>query len=390
MPINRSARTQLINLRAFVLFILLAVFGSCSAQESKVTFKVITPHSTPRGAPIFIAGNHPLLGDWNPGKVQLQKENDSLWTISLKFPKGSRLEFKITRGSWNTQAVYEDRVVPPNIQLSIGTDTTLTIRPMDWSDNAFSSGGGIVGTVNYHRAFRGTNLKYERDAIVWLPPSYYKDLRKRYPVLYMHDGQNIIDPATSFIGYDWHVDEVADSLIRSGKVDELVVVGVYNTADRIAEYSDTDLGRSYALFVINELKPFIDKTYRTKPDRENTAVMGSSLGGLISFLFVWWYPDVFSEAGCLSSAFLADSDKILKEVQEYTGAKKNIRIYLDCGSEGLEARLKPGYDEMIKVLKEKGYKEGIDLEYYFDQGAEHNERAWADRLWRPLVFMFGK
>ena len=114
------------------------------------------------------------------------------------------------------------------------------------------------------------------------------------------------------------------------------------------------------------------------------------MGGLISFLFVWWHPEVFSTAGCLSSGFLVDSNKILRDVKEYSGPKKNLRVYLDVGSEGVEARLKPGYYEMIDLLKAKGYKRGKDLEYFYDEGAEHNEQAWAQRVWRPLVFMFGR
>ena len=114
------------------------------------------------------------------------------------------------------------------------------------------------------------------------------------------------------------------------------------------------------------------------------------MGGLISFLFVWRRPDIFSKAGCLSSAFLWDDNKILKEVRNYTGAQKPIRVYLDDGSEGLEAQLKPGYDEMVALLQGKSYKPGVDLEYFYDEGAAHNEPAWAKRVWRPLLFMFKK
>jgi predicted alpha/beta superfamily hydrolase len=209
-------------------------------------------------------------------------------------------------------------------------------------------------------------------------------------VLYVHDGQNVFDPRTSLNGYDWRVDEVADSLIRANKMQEVIIVGIYNSPDRTMEYSDSELGRGYIDFVASELKPMIDKNYRTKPDAKNTAVMGSSMGGLISFLFVWQRPDIFSKAGCLSSAFLWDDNKILREVRNYAGVKKMIRVYLDVGSEGVEARLKPGYEEIVKLLEEKGYKRGVDLEYFYDEGAEHNEPAWAKRLWRPLLFMFGK
>jgi predicted alpha/beta superfamily hydrolase len=365
-------------------------------QEPQVIFNVIVPASTPAEAKVFIAGNHSLLGNWDPSKIELTKQNDSLWTITRTFLKDFSLEFKITHGSWNAQAIYQAGAIPGNTQFVVRNDTAVTIQPQTWSDLAFKSGskalsgGGITGTVKYHRGLKHPKLGHPRDVIVWLPPSYEKDTRQRYPVLYMHDGQNIVDPSTSFIGYDWHVDEVADSLIRAQKMEKIIVVGIYSSPDRNPEYSDTELGRAYADFVIHRLKPMIDSTYRTKPEAKNTAVMGSSMGGLISFLFVWWHPEVFSKAGCLSSAFLVDDDKILKDVRADTGPKKLIRVYLDDGSEGLEARLKPGYDEMVALLLEKGYVKSADLEYFYDLGAEHNERAWAKRIWRPLRFMFGR
>jgi predicted alpha/beta superfamily hydrolase len=363
-------------------------------KEARINVNLIAPASTPAGARIFIAGNQPSLGNWEPGKIELKQQNDSLWRFVQKFPKGLGVEFKITRGTWDAEAIYQTGVVPSNIAFTVRVDTTITLRPLTWRDQmgttAPTTGSGIVGTVKYYRAVKSPKLRHPRDVIVWLPPSYEKNRQKRYPVLYMHDGQNIIDPRTSFGGRDWRVDEVADSLIRVQKMEEIIVVGIYNSPDRAPEYSDSELGRGYVDFVATELKPLIDKTYRTKPEAKNTAVMGSSMGGLISFLFVWWHPEVFSKAGCLSSAFLWDDNKILKAVRNYSGPKKPIRVYLDDGSEGLEARLKPGYDEMVALLQEKGYRPGVDLEYFYDEGASHNEAAWAKRVWRPLMFMFGK
>jgi len=363
-------------------------------QDARLLIKVVAPPSTPGGSRVFIAGNQPALGDWDPGKIVLQKQNDSLWTISRKFPKGLVVEFKITCGSWDTEAIYKSGVVPANTNFMARVDTALTLRPLTWRDQmsaaAVPPGAGIVGTVKYFRALKSLKLRHPRDVIVWLPPAYEKNKTQRYPVLYMHDGQNVFDPRTAFGGYDWRVDEVADSLIRANKMEEIIIVGIYNSPDRAPEYSDSELGRGYIDFVAGELKPLIDQTYRTKPDAKNTAVMGSSMGGLSSFLFVWKRPNVFSKAGCLSSAFLWDDNKILQEVKNYSGAKKPIRLYLDDGSEGLEARLKPGYDEMVALLQEKGYKPGRDFEFFYDLGAAHHEPAWAKRVWRPLLFMFGK
>ncbi|MEX1276079.1 MAG: alpha/beta hydrolase-fold protein [Bacteroidota bacterium] len=247
----------------------------------------------------------------------------------------------------------------------------------------------ILGIVQYHRGVRGEGLQYERDLIVWLPPSYERKKRKRYPVLYLHDGQNMFDPTTSFLGYDWQADETVDALIRTGRIEEIIMVGLSNTPDRLSEYSATELGRSYARFIVSLVKPFIDTMYRTKPDRGNTAVMGSSMGGLISLLMVWWYPEVFSQAGCISTALARDEDRqLFEEIESSSGGKKRLRIYLDVG--GLERALIPGYRTMAALLRKKGYRRGKDLEYFFDRRGAHNERAWANRLWRPLTFMFGK
>lgn len=371
-----------------VLFSILFVATGCS-QQVDVTVKVIAPSDTPDTSAIYIAGNIAPLGDWNPGKVKMIKA-DSWWRFQFKASKGEAVEFKITRGSWNNQAVYQKDEIPGNFRFIPARDTVVEVRPLSWQDITQGEGGGITGIVRYHRGLQGKGLKYERDVIVWLPPGYEKRKEKRYPVLYMHDGQNIIDPATSFIGYDWHVDEVADSLIRTEAIEEIIIVGISNSPDRSPEYSDTELGRSYASFVVHTLKPLIDSTYRTKPDGANTAVMGSSMGGLISFLFAWWYPEVFSKAGCLSSAFLVDDDKVLKEVRNYSGSRKNIRVYLDCGTVDLEARLRTGSEEMAKILEEKGYRKGSEFEYVLDEGAVHNERAWAKRVWKPLKFLYEK
>ncbi len=121
---------------------------------------------------------------------------------------------------------------------------------------------------------------------------------------------------------------------------------------------------------------------------EHTAVMGSSLGGLISFLLAWNYPQVFSQAACLSPAFKYREINAPSLVENYTGANKRIRIYMDIGGVGLENQLQPGCDAMLRVLQEHGFKMGENLEWYRDPEAEHNERAWSKRVWRPLLFMY--
>ncbi len=370
------------------IVLLLFVSSSVPAQEINITFRVLPPSQTPAAAAVFLAGNTPALGNWNPGAIALEKASDEFWTKSFKIPKGFRLEYKITRGNWNAQAIYQRGVIPGNTVLEVSSDTTVTIRPLMWSDQGFKSGGKITGDVKFHRNLAGAGLNYARDVIVWLPPSYRRAKTKRYPVLYMHDGQNVFDPSTSFLGIDWQADEVADSLIRRKRMQEVIIVGIYNSPDRGAEYSDTELGKAYVAFIVDSLKPMIDKTYRTLPDPGNTAVMGSSMGGLVSFLIVWQHPDVFSKAGCLSSVFEREQTHALEMVEAYGGPKKSIRLYLDCGGTGGDETLKPGMNEMVQALRAKGFREKRDFTSHVAPQAAHNEAAWAKRLWRPLTFLF--
>lgn len=246
----------------------------------------------------------------------------------------------------------------------------------------------IIGHVNYYKNVESKFLELSRNVFVWLPPGYDQNNEKKYPVLYMHDGQNLINPKTSFAGYDWRVDETASKLIRQKKLHEIIIVGINNTKDRLEEYSSSNKGKSYVKFIIEELKPFIDSNYRTNSDKKNTAVMGSSMGGLISFFIVWNFPEVFSKAACLSSSFYYNNEEAIKMVHSVKGgskAKKKIKLYIDHGEDGL-----PRGQKMFCALTKKNYLIGTDIDYYYAPGAEHNEIAWADRLERPLLFLFGR
>ena len=244
----------------------------------------------------------------------------------------------------------------------------------------------IVGKVEYHKEFVSSILNNKRNIVIWLPVGYnpQRNPNKHYPVLYMHDGQNIMDPKTAFIGKDWRVDETVMKLIKQKKIKEIIVVGIYNSPDRLDEYSWTKKGQNYLKFIVTELKPFVDSKYKTLPDKENTATMGSSMGGLISFYAAWHYPDVFSMAGCLSSSFYYNSDRSIRQVEEYNGSKKHIKFYIDHGEDGsLRGQ------RMFVELSKKGYIIGHDIDYFYALGAAHNENEWADRLERPLQFFFG-
>jgi predicted alpha/beta superfamily hydrolase len=373
----------------FAAFLTLVVASSDSFSQT-LTIRVHAPANTPDSASVYVAGNLPELGNWRADGVSMTRDSRLVWSAKVQPPRGIEAEFKITLGSWQKEALYAVGVIPENIRVRVDADTTVDLFPVTWNQPGEKPTGGITGTVRYHRGILGRGLKYPRDVIVWLPPSYDSTAARRYPVLYMQDGQNAFDPTTSFSGYDWQVDEVADSLIRCGALQEILIVAIGNSPDRLLEYSDTTLGRAYASFVVDELKPFIDSTYRTKPDRANTAAMGSSLGGLISFLFVWWHPEAFSKAACLSSPFRWDHNRIFHDVEAAKRAPSGIAVYLDCGTAGPEGELIPVSTQMHKLLKRKGLVEGKTLMRFVDNGAEHNEWAWAKRVWRPLEFFFPK
>jgi len=359
------------------------------AQELKELTINVSAKNMLADSNVFISGNNPLMGNWDPSLVKLKKTSDNFWFGKFKLPAGFTVEFKFTRGSWENERIVNGNV-PGNIIIKLQSDTTLNFVVDQWRDQVeIPTIGQVTGKVEYIKGLSFDGIK-SRDVIVWLPPGYEINTAERYPVLYMHDGQNVFDPSTSFNGHDWGVDEVADSLIKDDKIENIIVVGIYNTDDRSDDYSPGAKGYAYEKFIVKKLKPLIDKKYRTKPGRENTAVAGSSMGGLISFMLAWEYPGVFSKAACISPAFHIGEYNYVKTVSAYNGEKKPIKIYIDNGGVGLEERLQPGLDEMLALLKRKGYVEREDLEYFKDSTAEHNEQGWAKRVWRPLEFLFGK
>jgi len=372
-----------------LIFILTALLFS---QEQTVTMYITTP-LLPASDNIYISGNQPAFGNWNPGAVKLKRINDSLSSGTFIFPRGTELEFKFTKGSWNSEALNDDKLVPGNHQHKVMRDTTLNFTINHWKSDepglytpSADFKGQVTGEVVIHPQMTGANI-LPRDVIVWLPPGYSENSAKRYPVLYMHDGQNLFDPKTASFGVDWQIDETADSLIRNGIISELIIVGIYCTADRMTEYTNSFKGHYYMKFVVEKLKPFIDANYRTLPGREHTATGGSSAGGLISFMLLWEHNNVFSKAACISPAFKIRMLDYVLPVLNFTG-KKELILYIDNGGKGLEAELQPGIDEMLAALESKELVNGRNLLYYVDPAAEHNESAWAKRTWRFLKFFY--
>ncbi|MBF0502888.1 MAG: hypothetical protein HQM09_22325 [Candidatus Riflebacteria bacterium] len=347
--------------------------------------------AAPRGSSLFITGNLPELGDWQPGIIPLEKVGPKRFRFILSVASGTVIECKITRGSWKNQAVYDDSdggFPPENRLFQAGSVGRCTISIVDWMDTIPRDADEIVGDIETIPDIAGEGLRYNRDVQILLPPSYETSPSRRYQVLYMHDGQNLFDPATSFAGADWKVDETVSRLIMDGKIPEIIVVGIANTPDRMEEYNlYTPRGKAYARFIVEKLKPMIDARYRTLSGREQTAIMGSSMGGLFSFQLAWAYPEVFTMAGCLSSAFWPSKSRIYRAVSEDLRPLKGIRIYLDCG--GKEPSFVQSLRKMTELLYKLGYREGLDVHSFLDPEANHSEPAWARRLEIPLTFLFG-
>jgi predicted alpha/beta superfamily hydrolase len=251
----------------------------------------------------------------------------------------------------------------------------------------------LTGDFRLHHNFKSEFLKERRSFIVFLPPGYDPKAARRYPTLYLHDGQNIFDKATS-VGEEWRVDETTQELIAAGQVEPLIMVGIYNTGvHRITEYTPTTLpgkggglADSYGRMLVEELKPLIDAKYKTLPGAGSTGMAGSSLGGLLTIHLGLKYPTVFSRLAVLSPSVWWDQRMILGQVHSLPG-KLPIRIWLDAGTaEGAEVARDSR--ALRDALKAKGWVEGQDLMYHEAEGGEHNERSWAKRVGPFLKFLY--
>ena len=237
--------------------------------------------------------------------------------------------------------------------------------------------------------------RFDTPVAIYLPPSYDENALKRYPVLYIHDGQNLFDPHTAFGGRMWGIHDIIDQRSSAGIMDEVIVVGIYNRGSaRLHDYTpshDPDFhgvgvgggADAYAHLLIDQIKPYIDSAYRTHPENRHTGLLGSSLGGLVSLYMARQRPEIFGKVASMSSSFWWNDRNLMRSIIRER-RHVPIRVYIDAGA-------KDNWREthaMYEVLLSCGYKPGRDLFYYIAPDHEHSEPYWGARAHLPLQFLY--
>jgi predicted alpha/beta superfamily hydrolase len=255
---------------------------------------------------------------------------------------------------------------------------------------------------HYHPDFPSELLGNRRTITVAVPPGYDADQRTRYPVFYLHDGQNLFEPHEAAFGVAWLADTTAARLLHAGRIRPVILVGIANTPDRLHEYAvhaesrrDVDgRGDLYARFVFEELKPWIDDRYRTLPRRRDTAVAGSSMGGLVSLTMARSHHERFALCGVLSPSLWWAQGRLLRELAEADGSwMRTMRFWLDMGTResGGRGPVPPDIErtrQLVDVFDGAGLVPGRDYCYWEVAGGEHNEASWAARFDKVLLYFF--
>ena len=365
------------SLTLFFLFLQLQI-----CAQKKVTFQIVHEPSSHINDVKFIAGD---FNSWSPNDSS-RKFVDNHLVLSLS---PGKYEYKITRGDWFDGESDSIGKGLSNRRFTLSSDTSIFISIAGWNDD-FNKKDVIpqhTASENVHMidsAFFMPQLNRYRRLWIYLPPGYKKN-EKRYPVLYMHDGQNLFDNATSYSG-EWGIDEFLDSINKKNK-QEVIVVGIDNGGEfRMSEYNPYAFqnfkgeGKKYVDFLVKTLKPFIDKNYRTLSAKKYTYIAGSSMGGLISLYAIMQYPNVFQAAGIFSPAFWTatamdslvkkDASKVHAKLFFYAGGKESKAMVIDMKR----------IEGVIQKRSSSKVLEKIDPE------AHHNEQAW--RKYFPLFYQW--
>lgn len=344
--------------------------------QAKINFRITVPKGAKTtGNSVFLAGS---FNEWKPADPawKLARSGDHQYVLKKALSKGI-YSYKITRGSWQTVECEVSGKGIANRTLKMNNDTTVDIKVEGWQDEFAPTEKRHTATMQVQvlsEKFDMPELGRQRRIWLYLPKDYEKS-RKRYPVIYMHDGQNLFDEYTAGYG-EWGIDELMDKITET---DQCIIIGVDHGGDnRITEYDPYDSkygkgrGNDYVDFLVKTLKPYIDRHYRTKTDAKHTAIAGSSMGGLISMYAALKYPEIFGQAGVFSPAFwIAPDIYQYAQQQHLTGTS---RFYFVCGDAESDSMV-TDMEKMATLVRSKGITEPNSPTVVV-KGAQHNEAQW--------------
>ena len=358
--------------------------ASPRASLAAVTLRVSVPSSTPATDTVFVAGD---FQGWNPGSSAhaLVRQPDGRWAITLDLTPGVTIHFKFTRGAWTRVEKGPNGEEIADRALTPQAGQTYDFTVARWADQ-----GTITGHVE---SFTYAPFLGGRRLWVYLPPGYDAS-SERYPVLYMHDGENLFDVRTSFAG-EWKVDEACESLIGSAELRPFIVVGIENGPNRIGEYTpwpDPSYGGggadAYLSAIRDQLIPEVDRRYRTLAGPNFRWMAGSSLGGLVSMYAGLAYSDTWTRIAAVSPSLWWDG----REMLAWSAGRSRgplQRVYQDMGTAEGSAQYIQDLRDMRTRLIAMGFAVNLDLMHVEAAGHAHNEASWALRTPDMLRFLAG-
>ena len=367
---------------------------------------VHVPMDTPADATVFVAGSLPSVGSWKADGVQMACAADGTYSGSLTLEAGQTLDYKLTRGSWDAVEKAADGSDRANRVAQVGaTAAPITATVERWASEP-ARANTVVGTLRIVQV-PDAGPNGARTIRVWLPRGYDADnAQTRYPVLYLQDGQNCFDRATSAYGSEWQVDETLTRLIADGAVPPLIVVGIDNAGvDRTREYTfDVDPqdgggdGAAYAGLVLYGILPFVERVYRVLTGPAQTFIGGSSLGALVSLEIARRHPGTFGGVLVMSPALWWDNQTTIEDTAADPSGLAGTRVWVDIGTREVVPLAPLGsMDPQNQVAVDEARRletvllgAGIEVRLAIDEGAQHNEIAWAKRFPAAVGYLFAR
>ena len=363
-----------------------------------VTFEITVPLDASKQQ-VVIVGTDRALGDWYPANGLVLEKRNGKFVGSTDLPPGI-IEFKITRGSWLTEATYKDGTRYPNSLYLVQHDMTISLEVESWNDSPPEENDLLYGkTVDCQ--LHANLLDEQRQVYVWLPPDYIRTADTRFPVLYLLNGQQALQSQPATGSESLAADTWVMKLARAGLMREVILVAVCHSEvdnQRLLELSPQCDGPKLADFLVHDLKPFIDFTFcrdRTLADPENTGLLGCGLGGLLTLYMARYHHQVFGKFACLSTSFQDLSEDtpedclIIEQIRRSRSFKPDRKLYFDYGTLGPDERIEAYQQKLNKVLHAKNFIEDSNFKVFRAEGAEHSLAAWHARLSLPLHFLFG-